>query len=733
MADSQEKRAKILIVDDEEDILKSLSGNLEDEGYQVVTADNGEEVMEKIVAHQPDVVFLDIWLPGMDGIQVLKAIKEFSADVNVVVMTGHGTVSTAVQATKLGAFDFIEKPLDIDHVLQIINKILEQQGLMMEGKDLKARIEPEEDLIGESQKIGDVREAITRFTRGDGDVLILGENGTGQELVARMIHKGSSRKRGDMFKFNCLVCPEDRFTEELFGSESKTDRKDEHRTGLFERARGGTLFIDSVEKMPLEIQARFYKLLYGSKRAKTSARVIAASHRDLEELAKEGDFDKGFLESLSRYQVSLPPLRERRSDIPLLIQFFLNTVCAEYGRLPKELDDDGMKALVDFDWPGNVKELRNIVERLVISVPIRKIALADIPPSIRGMSVPKRPHVYEMTGSLKEASKAWKKDFLTFHLRRLNWDLKAVSEIVGLSVKALRTNIRNLGIEVKAVGPSEQFKQRTLKRSVVLYGQGLHSGLKTGLILSPLPPDSGIIFGNITTEATVPIDLDYIDSTDYATCLRREDAVARTIEHFMAVLHVYRISNLMVKIADEIPIMDGSALDFCHLIEDAGIEEQDLSGEEIVIKEKMVVGKTGKGQKHISIEPAETFGVRYRLSYPPPVGEQTYTFSLKDIESFKNEIAPARTFGFVKDIEYLEKQGLASGGRLNNFILIDDDKIVNTDLRFPDELARHKILDVVGDFYLLGRPIRGFITANMTGHSENNAMMRMIRERLNIH
>jgi UDP-3-O-acyl N-acetylglucosamine deacetylase len=201
----------------------------------------------------------------------------------------------------------------------------------------------------------------------------------------------------------------------------------------------------------------------------------------------------------------------------------------------------------------------------------------------------------------------------------------------------------------------------------------------------------------------------------------------------MAVLHAYQISNLLVKISDEIPIMDGSALDFCQLIEEAGIEEQETELDEIVIDKKYSIGEVSQNGKYIFIEPHHTFAIKYLLNYPEPVGEQVYTFTLENSQAFKSQIAPARTFGFLKDVEALEKKGLVSGGRLHNCILIDDEKIVNTELRFSDEFVRHKILDLIGDFYLLGKPIKGLITAHMTGHSDNNALLKKIRDNLNIY
>jgi UDP-3-O-[3-hydroxymyristoyl] N-acetylglucosamine deacetylase len=272
--------------------------------------------------------------------------------------------------------------------------------------------------------------------------------------------------------------------------------------------------------------------------------------------------------------------------------------------------------------------------------------------------------------------------------------------------------------------------QRTIGRSMVANGRGLHSGVSTGLILQPLPPGSGIVFGSISTGETVPALVDFVDSTGYATSLVRGAMVAKTVEHLMATLHAFGITNLLVKMHEEVPIMDGSAAELCAIIEEAGIVEQPGSVEEIVVEETLSVGSDDPAQKGMILEPSDVFEVHYTLEYPDPVGRQVYDFRLTDTAAFVREIAPARTFGFVKEIEVLEQMGLANGGRLNNFILVGEEGIVNAPLRFPDEFVRHKILDICGDFYLLGRPIRGRVVARKTGHSDNIAMLAQLRERL---
>jgi UDP-3-O-acyl N-acetylglucosamine deacetylase len=272
---------------------------------------------------------------------------------------------------------------------------------------------------------------------------------------------------------------------------------------------------------------------------------------------------------------------------------------------------------------------------------------------------------------------------------------------------------------------SSSIQQRTLKKSVVTSGQGLHSGVKTGLILHPLPANSGILFSGISGDAQVPAHLDYVGSTGYATSLRAKGFAVGTVEHLLAVLHSYRITNLLIKVQGEIPILDGSALEFCNLIDEVGIQEQSEEWSEIVVDRPYRI--ESQRAELISIEPADTFSVRYVLNYPKPVGIQEHTYTHHGPAGFREEIAPARTFGFLRDIEQLQQAGLVNGGKLNNCILIDDERIINTDLRFPNELARHKILDIMGDFYLLGRPVRGAVTAMMTGHSDNIALLRELR------
>lgn len=266
--------------------------------------------------------------------------------------------------------------------------------------------------------------------------------------------------------------------------------------------------------------------------------------------------------------------------------------------------------------------------------------------------------------------------------------------------------------------------QRTIGKSVVASGQGLHSGVRTGVILHPMPADTGIVFQSLATEKSVPALVQYADSTGYATTLFHDGFGAKTVEHLLATMHGYGVTNLLVKMEGEVPALDGSALDFCHLVEEAGLVEQPGPGiPTYVVKRRFTIED---GESTLVVEPHDGFAIDYTLSYPAPVGQQRYVFEYTGPESFRDQVAPARTFGFVHEFTRLAAAGLAAGGRLDNCVLIGEDGVINGELRFPDEFVRHKILDVMGDFKLLGRPLRGRIVARATGHRHNVAMVRRL-------
>ncbi|RIL11291.1 MAG: UDP-3-O-[3-hydroxymyristoyl] N-acetylglucosamine deacetylase [Proteobacteria bacterium] len=430
---------RILVIDDEASIRQSLKGILSDEGYETLLAEDGTSALNILSHTKPSAVVLDIWMPGMDGIEVLIKIKQIYPDLPVIMISGHATIATAIRATRMGAFDFVEKPLDMNGTLLTVKRAL---GILSSG--------------------------------------------------------------------------------------SSSDSLD----------------ISATEGGELQV-----------------GRIWDPSE--------------------------------------------LNTVAFKSGA-----------------W--------------------------------RGRSIP----------------------------------------------------------------------QKTLKGTALLYGQGLHSGKKSGLILEPLPPNSGIHFVGVSETTVVPAYVDFVESTGFATTIRFGETQAGTIEHLMSALHAYGISNLLIKCNGEVPVMDGSAKDFCALFDEIGVSEQAGDWCEIEVLEPIHIEK---GREFIILEPHDTFSIDYTLDYAAPVGRQQRSFMLEDIEAYRSEIAPSRTFGFVKDVGMLQSQGLALGGRFDNFVLFGAEGAINTQLRFNDEPVRHKILDAIGDLYLLGRKIRGKVTAKMTGHSDNITLLKALQ------
>jgi UDP-3-O-acyl N-acetylglucosamine deacetylase len=420
---------QVLIVDDQPGILATLSDILEDEGYGVLTTDSGDEALAIYQREHPDVVFLDIWLPDRDGLETLAALRRWDPQAAVVMISGHGTTSTAVKAIKMGALDYIEKPLSYERVVRAVASALEQRG----------------------------------------------EQG--------------------------------------------------------------------------------------------------------EPLRREADL-----------------VQPKRSLVP--------------------------------------------------------------PPSLSLLQTGRQP-------------------------------------------------------------------QRTIRTSRVIYGLGLHSGTRTGMVLQPLPPDQGIHFLTIPSGTVLPAHVNAVTDTDYATTLHQDGEKIRTVEHLLSALHAAGITNLLIKVHGEIPVLDGSALEFCRTLAEVGIVDQGVPRRELVVDRTYQVGVGGKS---LVLEPFDGFAVSYQLRYPSPVGEQFFEFELTTFEDYTDQIAPARTFGFMRDLAMLNELGLGSGGRLDNFILVGEDNVLNTALRFPDEFARHKILDIIGDLYLLGYPIRGRVRAELTGHRDNIAILRQVQE-----
>jgi len=673
----------------------------------VIAARDGQEALHAVQADSPDVVFLDIWIPGIDGMQTLRAIKRIAPHCSVIMMSGHGTIETAVKAIKLGATDYLEKPLNLEDVLHLVQKAITNRSAeekTYQGHDVAAV-----QLIGASEKAAGLRRALEKAAAKTGTVWLCGGKGTGKEYLARIIHHLEGKDRGGLVKVNCSDLIAETMDETLLGKQDGSVRP---RPGKIHQARGGTLLLVRVDRLDKALAPRLTEILSGP--AKTGAvsepgqvwgfRVVSTSVKSPEELVREDSFPPILTEVLAQRVIRVPSLRERAEDIPLFVDHFLREAVAEFDRDIKGTDIEAMQRLLSYPWPGNVKELKILIEHVVMTAPGPLITTNDLLIPVAG-------------------------DFAT----QADSTAGPVTVVSGNGAVSPRDRLAGdiAAAEPGLPVPPAAFRhQTTLRGRVVMYGQGLHTGNKTGLILSPLPPSSGIMFGHITSGGTVSALLDNVESTDFCTSLRRNGSPARTIEHLMAVFHVYGLTNVLVKISGEVPIMDGSALEFCNLVESGEIIPQEELIEEVRISQPIALPFPDGNPKRMTVEPSDRLEVEYHLDYPPPVGKMTLLFSCDSPEAFKEQIAPARTFGFVKDMRMMDEMGLAGGGRLSNVVLLDEEKVVNPPLRFPDEFVRHKILDIIGDFYLLGRPFIGKIVAHQTGHTDNFRMMKLIREKL---
>jgi UDP-3-O-[3-hydroxymyristoyl] N-acetylglucosamine deacetylase len=721
-------KERILIVDDEKNIVKSLTGILSDEGYEVSMTDDGVEALEIIQKDPPDLVLLDIWLPGMDGIEVLKTLKTYNPGVKVLIMSGHGTIDTAVKATKLGAQDFIEKPFSLDRITESVENALHAENSVplvetKSSQDLKELPVCFESMV-------EVKKGIKAFSKTMEAVLLLGETGTGKESVAQTIHAQSRKGDRPFIKLNCLFRQKQAIQLQLFKRKDK-DNKTHSTSGE------KVVYLSNIESLSKGLQEKLAEALQDTSLSDTSfeflpVRLFASSSKNLDDLVTKGQFHQGLLDVFKETSLIIPPLRNHTASISLIAKDYLEE--ARRHTFIPEIDEAVLTALCGYSWPGNIKELHGVLEKLIRTCANQQtISVQDLPPEIWKPQNQIDITTLNEAGSLQEAESIWEKHFILHHLKRNNWDIDETCKILKTSKKQFQEKLKYHSIEMPendTVPSQKRYPQRTLKRSVVLCGSSLHSGIKTGLILQPMPAGSGIIFGDIASGKTIPAKLENVQSTDYSTCLKKGVNSVGTIEHIMATLHMYRVTNLLIKIGDEAPVMDGSAKDFCELLEDGEFEDQDDFYEEIVIDKSYSFGNKEKGEPYISIEPSDKFSVSYHMEYPEPIGVQDFTYEFDGDESFKKEIAPARTFGFMEEVAQLTKMGYASGGKLDNFILLGDNKVINTKLRFEDEFARHKILDILGDFYLLGKPIRGKIKAHKSGHTQNVGLLKKVRESL---
>jgi two-component system nitrogen regulation response regulator NtrX len=444
---------RVLVVDDEKGIRGTLSAILDDEGYRPVVASSGAEALARLGEEVPDVVVLDIWLPEMDGIETLAEIKRQWPDLPVVMMSGHGTIETAVKALKLGAYDFVEKPLSLEKTLLVIDRALEHARLESENRQLREQIERTQQIIGTCAPVIELRRQIATAAPTNGRVLIVGENGAGKELVARAIHALSPRRDRPFVEVNCAAIPEELIESELFGHEKGAFTGAlARRRGRFELASGGTLFLDEVADMSLRTQAKVLRALEeqvverigGHEPIRVDVRVLAASNRPLPELIAQGRFRDDLYYRLNVIPIEVPPLRRRKEDIPLLVDHYLKTFSAEHGKRLKGVSRDALGHFMVYDWPGNVRELRNMVERLVIMTAADTIGPADLPPPLGPAEA--APQAAARQQSLREARDAFERAYVLGELRTHEGNITRTARALGIGRVHLWRKLKTYGI-----------------------------------------------------------------------------------------------------------------------------------------------------------------------------------------------------------------------------------------------------------------------------------------------
>ncbi len=447
----------ILIVDDEKSICQSLGSILTDEGYEVLTAASGEEALKIIKEELPSLVILDIWLPGIDGIETLKMIKSQYSQIRVIMISGHGTIETAVKSTKLGAFDFFEKPLSMEKVILIVNHVFELINLEEENKLLKQKISQDYELTGNSAPILELKEMISIVAPTNAWILIMGENGTGKELVARSIHKLSKRAYKPFVEVNCAAIPEDLIESELFGHEKGSfTGATEKKRGKFDLAHEGTIFLDEVADMSLKAQAKILRILQEKKFERvggntfipTDVRVLAATNKDLELEMEAGRFRQDLYYRLNVIPLRVPPLRERKEDIPVLTNWFLREFSLKECEEGKTIADDALTKLIEHDWPGNVRELKNFIERLVIMVPQDVITANDIPLlTEENHEIPEAALPLFASDSFRTAKIDFEKEYIIKKLKEFDGNISKTAEAIGLERSNLHRKIKRYGLD----------------------------------------------------------------------------------------------------------------------------------------------------------------------------------------------------------------------------------------------------------------------------------------------
>lgn len=452
-------KSEILIVDDEADIRAAIDGLLVDEGYLTRSSASAENALEEIQARKPDLVILDIWLEGskMDGMECLKKIKESAPELPVLMISGHGNIETAVSALQIGAYDFIEKPFKSDRILVLVQRALEAARLKRENRELRIRASGPASLDGHSPQISQIRALVQRVAPTNSRVLITGAPGTGKEVAARLLHTLSRRNESPYIVLNCATMHPDHFESELFGVENDMTGKPEKR-GVLELANGGTLFLDEVADMPLETQGKIVRVLQeqnfrrlnGRTPVATDMRIIASTNRNLEELIAAGSFRQDLYYRLNVVPLAMPALAERREDIPVLALHFMEQAALSAGTSPRHFSDDALAAMQACDWPGNVRQLRNTIEWLLIMTEPGKPIRADmLPPEITssGQAAEQSMGTVFVNLPLREAREVFEREYLLSQITRFGGNISRTAGFVGMERSALHRKLKSLGIQ----------------------------------------------------------------------------------------------------------------------------------------------------------------------------------------------------------------------------------------------------------------------------------------------
>jgi two-component system nitrogen regulation response regulator NtrX len=448
----------VLIVDDEPDICNMLSGILKDEGYDVFTARSCEEGERSFLENEPDVVLLDVWLPDGDGVEVLKKLKNKNSRSQFIMISGHSNIETAVRALKLGADDFLEKPLSIDKTLNSVKRALEVLQLREENLNLREKLEGEMKLIGVSAHINEVIKKMEIFAQSNSPILITGESGTGKEVVARTIHSKSPRSSMPFVPVNCAAIPEELIESELFGYEKGAFTGAVGRKkGKFDLAHRGTLFLDEIGDMSLKTQAKILRILQeqcfervgGTDTIKVDVRIIAATNKNLEEEIKKERFRSDLYFRLKVLPIDLLPLRKRKEDIPVLVNHFIQYYCKIYRKAIKNLSSEALEVLLNYDWPGNVRELKNIVERLVIMGDDINIDKDDLPSEFQPQIVNDVVKLTGYDGTLEQARENFERDYIYNKLKQYDFNITRTAEVLEIARENLSRKIKQLGIKLK--------------------------------------------------------------------------------------------------------------------------------------------------------------------------------------------------------------------------------------------------------------------------------------------